>query len=125
MSDKVSPFTLNPKATFKETIEIPRAGDEPGKLTFTFKHRMIDEMQERLVAVEAELREARTEGATAKVFAIMAAHIAEIAEGWGFKGADDAFNEENITTLLKNYPRAFDAITTGYFKAMMLGREKN
>ncbi|WP_234007102.1 phage tail assembly chaperone, partial [Cronobacter turicensis] len=37
-------FTLQPKPTFKADVKIPRAGDEDGVLTFTFKHYPLDQL---------------------------------------------------------------------------------
>ena len=39
-------FELQPKPTFKANVEIPRAGEEPGVLTFTFRHKSADQIKE-------------------------------------------------------------------------------
>jgi predicted Zn-dependent protease with MMP-like domain len=45
----------------------------------------------------------------------------EIVEGWALP---DEFTRDNVITLLKNYPRAFDSIGLAYTKELMGIREK-
>lgn len=84
-------FTLQPKPTFKANVSIPRAGDEDGVLTFTFNHKPLKEL--------ADLE--KLEGKTATDF------LMEIIAGWALP---DAFNAENLSVLLENYPAAMKAI---------------
>lgn len=49
-------------------------------------------------------------------------YLIEIVDGWALP---DDFNRENVITLLKNYPRAFDSIGLAYTKELMGIREKN
>ncbi|NHB98663.1 phage tail assembly chaperone [Photorhabdus stackebrandtii] len=41
----------------------------------------------------------------------------------GFK--EHEFNQENLDILLDNYPQAYEAIITTYYKSLGLFREKN
>lgn len=38
-------FSLIPNPTFSVTASIPRAGAEDGKLTFTFRHKTLEELR--------------------------------------------------------------------------------
>ncbi|WP_432757752.1 phage tail assembly chaperone, partial [Pseudomonas aeruginosa] len=38
-------FSLIPNPTFAVTASIPRAGAEDGKLTFTFRHKTLEELR--------------------------------------------------------------------------------
>ncbi|WP_447855507.1 phage tail assembly chaperone [Enterobacter sp. WI-ESBL-E8] len=99
-------FTLQPKPTFKANVTIPRAGDEDGVLTFTFNHKPLKEL--------ADLE--KLEGKTATDF------LMEIISGWALP---DAFNAENLSVLLQNYPAAMKAIPETYYRELMGQREKN
>lgn len=99
-------FQLQPKPTFKADVTIPRAGEDDGMLTFTFKHKPIKE----LAALET------LEGKTALDF------ISEITEGWALP---DEFNRDNLDALLDNYPGALKAIVSTYYRELTGNREKN
>lgn len=99
-------FTLHPKPTFKATVSIPRAGEEDGQLTFTFKHMPLGE----LAALE------KLEGKTAADF------VCEIVAGWALP---EDCTPENIEELLQNYPGAMQAITRTYYNELLGHREKN
>ncbi|VYU55938.1 hypothetical protein [Metakosakonia massiliensis] len=99
-------FLLQPKPTFKADVTIPRAGEEDGKLTFTFRHKPIKE----LAALET------MEGKTAVDF------LHEITEGWALT---DEFSRDNLEILLDNYPGAMKAIVSTYYRELTGNREKN
>ncbi|MBP2157123.1 Tape measure chaperone [Erwinia rhapontici] len=99
-------FQLQPKPTFKVDVSIPRAGDENGVITFTFKHKPLKE----LTSLET------MEGKTTVDF------LLEITEAWALP---DAFNRDNLETLLDNYPRALEAVTKAYYDELMANRQKN
>ncbi len=46
----------------------------------------------------------------------------EIIAGWALP---DAFNAENLSLLLENYPAAMKAITETYYRELLGQREKN
>ncbi|HAK8370486.1 TPA: hypothetical protein H2W82_004744, partial [Salmonella enterica] len=94
-------FSLIPNPTFSVTVSIPRAGAEDGKLTFTFRHKTLEELR----SMDEKLQKA----AEGKKDAIdpQADYLMEIVEGWALP---DEFNRENVIVLLRNYPRAFDSI---------------
>ena len=46
----------------------------------------------------------------------------EICQGWELP---EEFNRDNVITLLENYARAFDSISSAYTREMMAIREKN
>lgn len=99
-------FSLQPKPTFKATVKIPRPGDADGELTFTFKHRKLDEVRELL----------KSEAVPDVQF------ITEIADGWALP---EEFSRENIDVLMQNYPAAMKAITATYYNELLGNREKN
>ena len=99
-------FKLKPNPTFKADVTIPVPGDEPGIVTFTFKHRPIKEL--------ADLE--KVEGKHISQF------LLEITEGWALS---DEFNQSNVETLLDNYPRAGEAIMKAYYAELLGNREKN
>lgn len=99
-------FQLQPKPTFKADVKIPRAGDDDGMLTFTFRHKPLKE----LAALET------MEGKTAVDF------LVEITEGWALP---DALSQENLEVLLDNYPGAMKAIVGTYYRELTGNREKN
>ncbi|ELY4544122.1 hypothetical protein SNN69_002875 [Cronobacter sakazakii] len=99
-------FTLQPKPTFKANVTIPRAGDEDGVLTFTFKHHSLDNL--------AQLEKADEKTA--------ADFLMDIVTGWALP---DEFSRENLEILLNNYPGALKAITETYYRELLGNREKN
>ena len=109
-------FSLIPNPTFSLTASIPRAGAEDGQLTFTFRHKTLEELR----TMDEKLQKA-AEGKKETVEP-QADYLIEIVDGWALP---DDFNRENVITLLKNYPRAFDSIGLAYTKELMGIREKN
>ncbi|HGM5490631.1 TPA: phage tail assembly chaperone [Serratia fonticola] len=113
-------FNLTPNPTFKVDVNIPRAGDSDGVLTFTFKHKKRSELEK----LEKALREASEEQLSSGSYSNlpMTDFLREICATWTLP---DELNQESLITLLDNYPRAFDAIATAYTKELMAVREKN
>lgn len=109
-------FSLIPNPTFSVTASIPRAGVEDGKLTFTFRHKTLEELR----SMDEKLQKA-AEGKKAAIEP-QADYLMEIVEGWALS---DEFTRDNVIVLLKNYPRAFDSIGLAYTKGLMGIREKN
>lgn len=103
-------FSLIPNPTFSVTASIPRAGAEDGKLTFTFRHKTLDELR----AMDEQLQK-KAEGKKASIEP-QADYLMEIVEGWALP---DEFTRDNVIVLLKNYPRAFDSIGLAYTKELM------
>lgn len=112
----MSKFSLIPNPTFSATASIPRAGAEDGKLTFTFRHKTLEELH----AMDERLQKT-AEGKKA-VIEPQADYLMEIVEGWALP---DEFTRDNVIILLQNYPRAFDSIGRAYTKELMGIREKN
>lgn len=99
-------FQLQPKPTFKVNVSIPRAGEEDGVITFTFKHKPLKELS-NLEGME---------GKSAVDF------LMDITEAWALP---DEFSRENVETLLDNYPRSPEAVTKAYYDELMVNRQKN
>lgn len=99
-------FTLAPNPTFKANVKIPRAGAGDGELTFTFRHKPLNEL--------AQLE--KLDDKTALDF------LEEITAAWALP---DEFSRENLEVLLNNYPGALKAITETYYRELLGNREKN
>lgn len=112
----MSKFSLIPNPTFSITVGIPRAGAEDGKLTFTFRHKTLEELR----VMDEELHKA-AEGKK-DLTGPQADYLMEVIDGWALP---DEFNRDNLIVLLKNYPRAYDSIGLAYTKELMGIREKN
>lgn len=109
-------FTLIPNPTFSTTASIPRAGTEDGKLSFTFRHKTLDELR----AMDEKLQ--KSAGGKKSAVEPQADYLMEITESWALP---DEFTRDNVVVLLLNYPRAFDSIGLAYTKELMGLREKN
>lgn len=105
-------FVLQPKPTFKETIEIPVPGEAPGSITFEFKRLGKKALRSLFKSIQdgAETREDSDV-------------LAEIVVGWS--GVDEDFSQTALETLCDAYPGSVTAIILGYNKAMMEGKAKN
>jgi hypothetical protein len=68
-------FSLIPNPTFSVTASIPRAGAEDGKLTFTFRHKTLEELR----SMDEKLQKA-AEGKKAAIEP-QADYLMEIVEG--------------------------------------------
>ncbi|WP_196615400.1 phage tail assembly chaperone [Citrobacter freundii] len=109
-------FSLIPNPTFSVTASTPRAGAEDGKLTFTFRHKTLEELR----TMDVKLHKT-AEGKKA-VIEPQADYLMEIVDSWALP---DEFTRDNVIVLLQNYPRAFDSIGMAYTKELMGIREKN
>lgn len=98
---------LNPDPTFSAEVEIPVPGKAPVAVSFTFKHRTRDELDEFLKRA-VDLRDA--------------ALIMEVASGWELA---DAFTVENVTALVQNYIASPGAVFEKYLTELTKAREKN
>jgi hypothetical protein len=103
-----SKFKLQPDPTFQAKVEIPRPGDSPASITFTFKHRSKEEM-ERFVKEAATMED--------DLQVVMA-----VATNWDLS---DTFNEENVKTLISNYIAAPQKVFETYLQELSGNRRKN
>ncbi|MFU0882689.1 phage tail assembly chaperone [Kluyvera cryocrescens] len=109
-------FSLIPNPIFSVTASIPRAGADDGKLTFTFRHKTLEELR----AMDEKMQKA-AEGKK-NLTEPQADYLMDIVDGWALP---DEFTRDNVIVLLQNYPRAFDSIGMAYTKELMGIREKN
>ncbi len=86
-------FSLIPNPTFSVTASIPRAGAEDGKLTFTFRHKTLEELR----AMDEELQKA-AEGKKS-LNEPQADYLMEIVDSWALP---DEFTRDNVIVLLQN-----------------------
>lgn len=98
---------LQPNPQFKGTVEIPRAGENPATIEFTFIHRTKSALDEFI----------KTRFGESDVDSFMA-----MVSGWELK---DEFNVENEAALLENYIIAALATYHAYVHFLIQGKEKN
>lgn len=98
-------FKLGVLPNFKLPVKFIMPDGEEAKITFTVKHKTIEDVQ------------ALYQGETADNEFITA-----IAEGWDL---DEEFNDENVLFLVKHYPAAALSLTNSYIGAMLGQRVKN
>lgn len=99
-------FMLQPDPTFKANVNIPRPGQDDGIITFTFRHKTLEDISDL----------EKQEDMTSKAF------LLEIIADWALP---DEFNVENLGVLFSNYPQSMRAITEKYYAEMLGAREKN
>lgn len=93
--------------TFKATVSIPVAGDEPAVIELTFKHRTKSALDEFI--------KSREDKEDAESFL-------EMASGWDLA---DEFNRASVETLLENYIGAALATYRVYIDQLVAGKTKN
>lgn len=105
-------FVLQPKPTFKATIEIPIPGGTSGKINFEFKRLGKKAIRELFNSLQDE--SVQREDADV---------LSELIADWS--GVDEKFSKEALEVLCDAYPGATTAILIGYNKEMLEGRAKN
>lgn len=100
-------FSLSVSPTFKRDVSIPVPGDRAANVNFTFKHKTRDELRSFVEGLEG--REDLDV-------------VLEITSAWGI---DEAFEEDNVSVLLQNYPGAALAIIDTYLKEVSGARKGN
>lgn len=107
-------FSLQPKPTFKSEVLIPVPGGSTAKVKFVLKHKSRSALKEFFNSLTS------TEGGESRPDheALM-----ELVDGW--EGVDQPFSQENLETLVDNYPGAARAIFDAYNSALFEAREKN
>lgn len=103
----MSILILQPNPQFKGTVDIPRAGENPATVEFTFIHRTKSALDEFI----------KTRFGVSDVESFM-----DMVSGWELK---DEFNVENVTILLENYISAAQATYQAYIHLLVEGKEKN
>ncbi|QYA57218.1 hypothetical protein [Escherichia phage KW1E_UTAR] len=118
-------FSLVPNKTFDHTINIPRAGYDDAKLKMTFNHHSLRDLKaEQKTFAEAYEKVSKIkdeEKRDDEGRKLQVKFLQWLASGWEVA---DEFNEANILTMLENYPRSFDAITTQYQAELWCIRSK-
>lgn len=99
---------LNPEPTFIGKVDVHVPGTTPGNIVFTFKHRSRSE----LVALTQRIKDMKDDVEL----------IQAIATGWDL---EDAFNDENIRTLIEQYIDFPNAAFIAYCRELTGAREKN
>lgn len=103
-------FKLNPNPTFTASVEIPRPGEDAGKIDFTFKHRTRDQVKAIIEASQGGKPDIEI--------------LDDIVDGWG-ESVDAKFSRKALEQLLQNFHGAGLAIMRTYFKELAQGRSGN
>ncbi|NBB11825.1 phage tail assembly chaperone [Pseudomonas sp. SLFW] len=124
-------ITIQQKPTFTTDVEIPRIGDKPVKVPFTFAYLDRDQLGEFAdgeISHGKDLTEVIKKGdatvrdVTAKATDFEFNQLKMIVKGWGF---DDELNDDNLRTLVRSASAVPDAILTAYKTAYHKAREGN
>lgn len=103
-------FSLTPPATFPATVDIPRPGAEPAKLSLTFRHMTKEELNVWLASGTEVKSDAEWLGA--------------IVVGW--EGVNTAFSPEALALLVSNYHQpAVEAIVAKFLSELTEVRRGN
>lgn len=113
-------LSLKADTTFQALVKIPRLGQEPADVTFTFKHRTRDEFQ-ALEQRDSELLKRVLAGEEVEL-PPDEEKVMELACGWDL---DDAFTVENVRALCQHYIGACPAIVKAYGEAFAKARLGN
>ena len=108
-------FTLDPKPTFKLTVEIPVPGESFAPVEFTCKYRN----RADLVALTGQVIGDAEKGVSGLSDADT---VKAIVEGWSLS---DPCTPENLAKLAGNYPGAASAIYLAYLDELLKVRRKN
>lgn len=112
-------LNLTEEPTFELPVKIPRVGRPDAEVSFTFKHRDVDEFNALLADADAGKIDA------------MADHdaVLMLATGWaGVTGSDGKaleFNEANVRMFCRQYRGAAPAIVKAYFREFARARLGN
>lgn len=129
-------FKIQQKPTFKAPVNIPLTGQDPMRVTFTFKAfnrielaKVLDEWREEGEAMIKEMREDAIndmpwsmEKLTRREMEMQTRQVKSIVDGWGF---DDEFTDENIEELVGMAVSITDAIIEQYHEAYSRARKGN
>lgn len=102
-------LTLTQKPTFESPVKIPVPGGKDVSVKFTFKSRTKEGFKAFMEVIKAEERE--------DLDVVM-----DIASGWEL---EDAWDRENVETLLDNYIGAGRAIIGTYITEQTGARQGN
>lgn len=108
-------FALDPKPTFKLTIEIPVPGEAFAPVEFTCKYRNKADLEAFTLSVLGD--EAKGIKGLSDEAVVQA-----VVEGWSLS---DPCTAENLAKLAKNYPGAASAIYLAYLDELLKVRRKN
>jgi len=124
-------ISIKQKPTFQREVEIPRLGDKPIKVAFTFNFhdrakvaKMIDA---EILHAQKVAEQLATNGVSAadiatEVEEFQVSYLTKIVAGWGF---EEEFNEENLRELVRNWDAIPAAIISTYKSAYQAAREGN
>lgn len=124
-------ISIQQKPTFTTDVEIPRIGDKPIKVPFTFAYLDRDQLAEFAdgeITHGTALGEIIKKGdATVKDVTVTVSdfefnHLKTIIKAWGF---DDEFNDDNLRSLVRSASAVPAAILTAYKGAYQKAREGN
>lgn len=107
---KTAEFSLTPAPTFRASVDIPRPGADPAKLSFVFHHKDQDQLQEWLASASGAKSDA--------------AWLMGVVAGWDIAGAE--FSEAALAELIRKYhSRVVTAIVDAYLAELTETRRGN
>jgi len=126
----VAKISIQQKPTFDVDVEIPRIGDKPVKVKFSFAYLDRDQLAEFLdggIQHGKEVRELIEKECTVRDLStktedLQVAQLKQIVRGWGF---DEELNDDNIRALVRSYAAVPDAVLAAYQAAYNRAREGN
>lgn len=124
-------ITIQQKPTFTTDVEVPRIGDKPVKVQFTFAYLDRDQLAEfgdgevthgKDLSETLKKGDATVRDITTSVSDFEFNQLKMIIKGWGF---DDEFNDDNLRALVRSASAVPAAILTAYKTAYHKAREGN
>lgn len=129
-------FKLQKNPTFKATVNIPRIGDDPLAVGFTFKAfdrrtlaKVFDGWKKEHIALHEASAARDTEGNPFSLeewadleITLQTKQVKDIVVGWGFS---DEFNDENIEELVATSVSVTGAILDQYNEGYIRARSGN
>lgn len=129
-------FKAKANPTFKATVNIPIVGEDPMKVSFTFKTfnrlelaELFEKWKKQNMDLLKEAEEAASEGNeysmvewAKKEIALQREQVKDIVVGWGFT---DKFDDDNISELVGMSVSITDCIIEQYNEAYARARRGN
>lgn len=99
-------LTLDPKPTFKATVDIPRPGDSAVPVTFVFKHKTLKDYF-------SEVAESKEKAESILPF------MERFVDSWEGQNINEPYSPKALEKLMTNYPRAGRAIFNKYREELL------
>lgn len=124
-------ISIKQKPTFQREVEIPRVGDKPIKVLFTFTfldRAKVAQMIDSEILHSQKIAEQLSAGGTSaadiavQMEDFQVSYLTRIVAGWGF---EEEFNEETLRELVRGWDAVPTAIINTYKTSYQAAREGN